>query len=199
MSSRAWFSNYEPMLGIRANMVLNLTGDSIAKQGANSDSLTSSTDRELLRHLRDVSDLIITSGATYRSENLRPSKLAPMLVLSRDRTLGFAGEQSRGLNQVFVAQGEDVVDLAINFMAQNGYGSAVLECGKTLTSQFASRGAISEFCLTVNHSGFVSPNSAKIVDLLAQLNFESSELIKAHSDDTHCFWVARKKLISAAS
>ena len=121
MTNLAWFDAYLPLIGLRANLVIDTDGNTSANPSQNSDSLTSELDRQLLKHLRSISDLIVTTGATFRAENLRPSKFAPMLVLSRQRN-----EVDKPTNEqakpIFFRSGIDVIDLLKNFMFENWDG-----------------------------------------------------------------------------
>jgi len=191
LTNPAWFQAYLPLIGLRANLVIDADGNVSANPSQNSDSLTSELDRQLLKHLRSISDLIVTTGATFRAENLRPSKFAPMLVLSRQRN-----EVDKPTNEqakpIFFRSGIDVIDLFKNFMFENGMKSAVLECGPTVTKEFASRGKIDEFCLTINHNGQKQISAAEVQQLLAKFGFDSKLPELRHANETHSYWAASK-------
>jgi riboflavin biosynthesis pyrimidine reductase len=201
LTNPPWFEAYRPLIGLRANLVIDSdgntsansseAGDSNASESNTSDSLTSDLDRQLLKHLRSISELIVTTGATFRAENLRPSKFATMLVLSRQRN-----EVDKPTNEqsqpIHFRSGIDATDLVANFMLENGMNSAVLECGPTVTKEFASRGKIDEFCVTIKHHGKEQASATEVQRLLAKFGFDSKSPELRHSDETHSYWAASK-------
>ena len=50
--------------------MIDADGNVSANPSQNSDSLTSELDRQLLKHLRSISDLIVTTGATISMSSM---------------------------------------------------------------------------------------------------------------------------------
>jgi riboflavin biosynthesis pyrimidine reductase len=170
-------------------MVIDLAGNT----SLNSDSITSDLDRALLRHIRFVSDLIVTTGATFRAEKLKPSRLAPMLVLSRESSPNLDNPLADGVLPVFVRSGVNPVQVTKNFMSEHGFTSAVIECGPAVTETFAFQGAIDQFCLTVIHGAAAVASKEHVIRLLENLGFVTGEPVMHFQDSTHSYWTAFKK------
>lgn len=189
MINPAWFDAYAPLVGLRANLVIDLAGNT----SLNSDSITSDIDRALLKHIRSKSDLIVTTGATFRAEKLKPSRLAPMLVISRNGVPNLDKPLADDVLPIFVRSGVSALQITQKFMAEHGFTSAVIECGPSVTGTFASLGAIDEFCLTVNHGAAGAASKEHVIRLLENLGFVPSEPVMHFQDSTHSYWTALKK------
>ena len=72
---------YQPLIGVRLNLAVDSEGLVAGVTGSSND-VSNQLDRTLLAALRKQSDVIVTSGATARAENLKASKFAPIVVLS---------------------------------------------------------------------------------------------------------------------
>lgn len=74
-------SRYQPLAGVRLNLAVGAQGTVAGVTGTSKD-VSNELDRALLVELRKHADVILTSGATARAENLRASKHAPIFVLT---------------------------------------------------------------------------------------------------------------------
>ena len=176
-------------------VVKDLTGkESLSNDSITSDKITSDLDRALLKHIRSVSDLIVTTGATFRAEKLKPSRFAPMLVLTSTALPDVDDSQAEDHFAVFARFGTDPVQVTREFMAEQGFSAAVIECGPRVTKLFAAQNALDQFCLTIRHGHQSLPTNDKVKSLLADLNFDSGETTLRHEDSTHSYWTALKKL-----
>ena len=80
------FALYKPFEGVRVNLAVDFMG-AVSGHSGSSDDVSNATDRALLAHIRSISDVIVTTAATARAEHLRPSKFAPMVVLTQSGEL----------------------------------------------------------------------------------------------------------------
>ena len=167
----ALLASYQALLGVRLNIAVDAEG-SVAKESGSSDDVSNSLDRKLLAHLRSMSDVIVTSGATVRAENLRSSQYAPMAVLSPsgstdglqnllagnwpltivlqpaayDRTQEWLSLVGAVANVVSLA--ELTPEAVLRYLKAQGYERILLEFGPKLASLWSSSGAIDEVCLS---------------------------------------------------
>lgn len=153
---------YPEVLGFRFNHVVSPNIES-----SNSNLSSNQVDRIILKFLRSISDLIITTGATARAEALRSSAYAPMLILTlSEDELDFPAVQAKSSKVIYLTQKlgtqysnknalaigivkEPLPEFCVKFCSLNGFGSAVLESGITVAKQFAKAGLIKEVDLTV--------------------------------------------------
>ena len=175
-------SRYTAYDGVRLNLALSQTG-SVSGDTGTSDDVSNKLDRALLAHLRSQADVIVTSGATARAENLRPSKLAPIFVLSKSGNIDALARllsTPTGLPVTLVVPMAVVETLTetlqnhgwaapaiglpnlepaavIGLLRQLGYKRILLEVGPTLASIWTSVDAVGELCLTTTE---LQPNEA---------------------------------------
>jgi riboflavin biosynthesis pyrimidine reductase len=164
-------ARYQPVQGVRLNLAVNAKG-SVAGESGSSDDVSNSLDRALLVHLRKQSDVIVTSGATARAENLRPSQYAPMVVLTPSGRLDglqdllkakwpltiIVSPDAYKKTQVALATDGVVANLVqltefspesvLKHLAAQGYSRILLEFGPTLSNLWTLSGCIDEICLT---------------------------------------------------
>jgi riboflavin biosynthesis pyrimidine reductase len=154
-------ANFYPKIqGLRFNYVIR-----VGNTEANSDLNTSEADRFFLKVIRSQSDLIVTTGATARSEALKASKFAPLLLLTKQDQLHCLATQLQSEKKVFVTVSEQsfenenaeaigsttepLVFWLENFMRQEGFKTAVIEAGRTVTKELLEMDLAEEFCLSV--------------------------------------------------
>jgi riboflavin biosynthesis pyrimidine reductase len=193
---------YPKIEGLRLNYVVS---PKVTSQESNLAS--NELDRTLLRHIRSQSDLIVTSGETARRENLRSSKYAPMLILTKSEdkyeipAVQFESAQSVYLTQKLGTSYRNSKALAIGisnapvseflpaFCKANAFKSPLLETGITLASEFVKSGALAEVALTVTMADkqsdaeqaatkFLSTIGAGEFTLLQLLNNEETWLFR---------------------
>lgn len=128
--------------GVRANFVANVHGSFIGSTNSSRD-LSNSNDLALLKHLRSLSDVIVTDAATARRERYRPSRYAPIQVWSRsgDFTELTAAERF-SMHKI----GDPVSELS---ELRNGHQSVLLETGPTLTSILGAAKAVDELKISI--------------------------------------------------
>jgi len=163
---------YEPFIGVRLNLAV--FGEAVSGTTGTSNDVSNSVDRSLLRHLRSQADVIVTSGETARAEGLKPSKFAPLVVLTNaedltglDALLHTAGASSVTLltqqsnaqtlllcaneanSSVKVSAAETLEPQAVLAWLQfQGYRRILVEFGPTLISLWSEANLIDEVCLT---------------------------------------------------
>lgn len=193
---------YPKVEGLRFNFVLS----SSASQSSNSDEASNKIDRELLKFIRSQSDLIITTGKTARSENLRASKYAPMLILTRSSDeLNIPAVQPNEAKPVYVTQRlgtiypndkaiaiggiqDSLTDFVESFCRANNFRHTVLESGTETAKLFATSRTIKEVDLTVTNAAEEVAAKNLAQDFLKDIQFEGSVLIQIlRSDDTWFF------------
>jgi hypothetical protein len=154
----AW---YPRIKGIRWNFVLGANSST----SENSNALSNSLDRSILKLIRQQSDLIITTGKTARAEALKASKFAPMLIVTRDESLDIPATATNSAQRIY-ALGVDSLRNAKNEnlhvlgrfsgsvadeveKLSTRYESIVLEAGRTVTSELMDRNLVTEIDITV--------------------------------------------------
>lgn len=202
LDSESLDTYYPKVDGIRFNFVLSngITLDTT------SDNSTNKLDRELLKFIRSQSDLIITTGKTARSENLKASKYAPMLILTRSAgELNIKAVESNEAKPVYVTQRlgtiypsdkaiaiggiqDSLTDFVESFCRANNINHPVLESGVETAKLFASSRAIKEVDLTVTNAADKDEAETSGADFLKNIQFEGSVLIQIlRSEDTWFF------------
>ena len=193
---------YPRVEGIRFNFVLS----SSASQSSNSDEASNKIDRELLKYIRSQSDLIITTGKTARSENLRASNYAPMLILTRSSDeLNIPALQPNDAKPVYVTQRlgtiypndkaiaiggiqDSPTDFVESFCRANSLRHAVLESGIETAKLFAAARTIKEVNLTVTNAADEVAAKNLAEDFLKNIQFKGSVLIQIlRSEETWFF------------
>jgi hypothetical protein len=171
LTADALLAKYQPLVGVRLNIAVDADG-SVAKESGSSDDVSNSLDRRLLAHLRSMSDVIVTSGATARAENLKSSQHAPIVVLSPsgstdglqnllegkwpltivlqpaayDRTQEWLSHVGAVANVMSLA--ELSPEAVLRHLRARGYERILLEFGPKLSSLWSSSGVIDEVCLS---------------------------------------------------
>lgn len=166
--------SYQPLVGLRANFVVNLAGDFQDASGS-SRGISSHEDRALLIHLRRLSDLVLVSAATAETEQLSSTKAATLAIVAGARAMANFPALSQGSNAVVVlaavnASREMVLDQSATAqltLVQNettdkisptellqaceslGFDSLLSEFGPNWLRQLDAVQLVDELCLTI--------------------------------------------------
>jgi len=158
-------SFYPKNHGTRFNFVLNPN----QSKTISSDTVSNELDRFFLKLIRSQSDLIITTGETARSENLRASRLAPLAIITRHpNSLDIPATNTTSQMPVIICSTSELetkylnrslsyfhlkdsdFTAAVSAVIENlGATSVVLETGLSAAANLFESGAIDELCLTV--------------------------------------------------
>ena len=170
---------YPRILGTRFNFVLKTNHSTTV----NSDAVSNEIDRFFLKLIRFQSDLIITTGETARSENLRASRHAPLAIITRNpNSLSIPATNTTSELPVIICSTEHLqthylnrslshlhlhaldFSAAVSEVIDNLEAeSVVVETGLSAAAMLFDTDMIDEICLTVveaeNHQS--ASNSAK--------------------------------------
>jgi riboflavin biosynthesis pyrimidine reductase len=138
----SWLDTYREIAGVRLNMVANGDRKFVGPDGS-SRSISNPTDRELIVHLRSISDVYVTGGNTARNEHYTTPTKGKLAIISQT-SLGDS-------NQIWLnpPEGESLPNWVIEELWNHGYQSVLLEVGPTLAKQFLESDSVDEFCLTI--------------------------------------------------
>jgi riboflavin biosynthesis pyrimidine reductase len=138
----SWLDTYRDIAGVRLNMVANGAGKFVGSDGS-SRSISNSNDRELIVHLRSMSDVYVTGGNTARNERYKTPTKGKLAIISR-KSLGDA-------NQIWLnpPESENLANWVIAKLQSLGYTRVLLEVGPSLARQFLEADYVDEFCLTI--------------------------------------------------
>ena len=159
---------YPSIPGIRFNYVINAAGTS----SENSDADSNELDRYFLKVIRSSSDLIITTGKTARSEELRASKLAPKAIITtQPNSLQIPATEQNSDQPVYVCSkvipehpftnseanwletaSDDIANIVREVIARTGSSNTVIETGLLTFAALASEDLVYEVCLTVSNA-----------------------------------------------
>lgn len=139
-----WLETYTALEGIRLNMVATGKGNFVDQKGS-SRGISNNLDRQLIGHLRKLADVIVTGGATARSEGYRVPSNAALAVISTS----------------FVLEDANFLSLpdpngALDVLRDLGFKNILLETGPTLSKHFLQADQVDEFCLTVTEGNLES-------------------------------------------
>ncbi len=199
-----WYPRRE---GIRFNYVIS----DLESKDQHSDLASNDIDRQILKHIRSVSDLVVTTGATARAEKLKGSKVAPLLIVtSSNEPLGIPAVNTDSEKSVYITQkldtdylnpkamavgtlGTSITDFVVSFNKSNNFRSVVLESGLTVASEFVKANLISEICLTVTGSPDQESATSKAAAFIENLEVSPADTIQIlRSGST---WFFRFRLI----
>ncbi|MFI8594335.1 dihydrofolate reductase family protein [Microbacterium sp. NPDC078428] len=181
---------YRPAAGVRVrmNMVTGLTGSAVGEDGT-SDTLTSPTDRAILKTIRSAADAVVVGAQTVRAEGYVLPRSATLAIVTASGDLSGhrlgpdasrralivcpRGRESEVARRT-AALGAPVVgvdsagahltpDEILGALAERGLRSVVCEGGTSLASAFLGAGAIDEACVSVAPA--LTPSSGPFVDL----------------------------------
>lgn len=192
LDSESLDTYYPKVDGIRFNYVLSAN----TSTSSSSDDVTNQIDRELLKFIRSQSDLIITTGKTARSESLKASKYAPMLILtSSTDELNIPAVEPNEAKPVYVTQRlgtiypsdkavaiggiqDSVTDFVASFCRANNLIHPVLESGIETAKLFAAARKLNEVNLTITNAADKAEAHKLAEDFLKNIQFEGSVLIQ---------------------
>ena len=156
--------------GWRASLVIDakLSSREDFYQPRNSKEISNPADLQLLKRLRSLADVIVTTGKTARIENYIASKFAPIAVLTEDeskvRKLPLFESQQNFTLSLQKPLSLDDLEAALR---QQGYGSFLFEGGLQVLDQLLEQAENFELVLSVTG---VEPNqtvaSAKYLEYL---------------------------------
>ena len=167
---------YEPLPGtaVRINLIASVDGSAAGSDGT-SDSLSSRTDRTLLRVIRSFADVVVVGAATVRREGYRMPRSARLAVVTASGSLeGHRVEPREGMPPLLVicprsavpvvqrSVGETAVEVivladergrvsmtdVIAALAERSLHRVVCEGGPALAAQFLEADLVDEICLT---------------------------------------------------
>lgn len=184
------FALYPEFDGMRVNIVLSLQGSLTGPDGK-SASLSNPLDRELLKRLRALSDVIVMGSKTFVAEQIRASRLAPIAVLTKTPSSDLA----EAVNE---AQRPDAKSLSLlpcgSALAATtqlhalGFRKILLEGGGETIRGFAAASLIDEFCIT-------APTASTAWDYLGSL-YPAERIALIHEAQIDGVWYLRFKILA---
>lgn len=148
MTTAQLLSFYKPLVGTRLNFVTN---PSLSFRGSDNTSaaLSNDVDRALLKHLRSISNLVITDSATAQIEHYKPSKLAEIEIWSRSGDFGTLA--TTAANPPFFKMSLKLVTNIAQRIGElrESHPSILFESGPTFSRVLGKSQLVDELCLTV--------------------------------------------------
>jgi len=198
--SDANFANwYPPIKGMRWNYVIH----KYHEPGTNSDLSSNPIDRAILQAIRKSSDLIITSGRTAKAEQLRASKFAPMLIITRDSTLEIPATSQESENDVFIAGPQssqafpnskaNTVALEISDLPNwlstfiDDFDSVVLESGVSLAKEILAADLVKELDITVSSANTFAEAFTHLETFMTLVNVSQRVIQVLKADESWFF------------
>lgn len=157
----SWLGTYREIAGVRLNMVAN--GDrAFVGPGGSSRSISNATDRELIVHLRSISDVYVTGGNTARNEHYKTPSAGKLAIISHSKL--------NDENQIWLNPpvDENLAPWSIKELQKLGLHRILLEVGPSLAREFLSTDCVDEFCLTIT-DGYLETAEAVVADLGGRL------------------------------
>ncbi len=188
---------YPKLRGIRYNHVVSAINSS-----QHSDLLTSPLDRLALKAIRSQSELIVTTGLTARTEELKASAFADLLVLTDQPKLELPALDETSSRKVLVTTEKlSVSNLNAHAVGtiqgsptswftgwvKGKYDSIALESGIRTAMLFAAEGLIAEACLTVTSASTQHQAEAIAKDFLIQLGLVAKQIQSINDASTWLF------------
>lgn len=170
----SWLETYQPLNGVRLNMVVDTNGLFTDKFGS-SRGISNELDRQLLTRLRSQTDVIVTGGNTARVEKYGVNKHAKVAVISHN---SYPNPEILTLTP---PEGIDVATWCLPELAGKGFSSVLLEVGPSLAKAFLSADLVDEFLLTVS-DGPVAVAEEVVRSLESKLN-----LVESHQQGATLF------------
>ena len=138
----SWLDEYQPLTGVRLNMVANREGQFVGPNGS-SREISNLLDRELILRLRALSDVYVTGGNTFRNERYRVPQNGVLAVISNKTSALPGGVIALGPYSL------EPAEQAITDLKNQDFQRILLEVGPELAKQFLRADLVDEFCLTV--------------------------------------------------
>jgi riboflavin biosynthesis pyrimidine reductase len=123
-------------------MVAGSDGSFVDTKGS-SRGISNNLDRDLLIHLRTLSDIVVTGGATARLEQYRKPKTASLAIISRRHV-----EISDAI-ALTPPESSQVAVWSLQELRRLGFNRVLLEVGPSLAREFLENDLVDEFCLTL--------------------------------------------------
>ena len=194
---------YPKILGTRFNFVVSATGD----LSSISSKATNLMDRYFLRAIRSVSDLIITTGKTARSENLNSSNFAPLAILTKHpNELEIAATSIESLNPVIICssiaytrayknknveflsvESGDISQTITNIVSVLKKTSPLLEVGISTASGLGAGNVFDEVCLSVTAANSREDATDIAQEFLIAINVRAEIVQLLESEDLFLF------------
>jgi riboflavin biosynthesis pyrimidine reductase len=160
----------------RLNLVGTLSGSAVGPDGT-SESITTPTDRAILRAIRGLADVVLVGASSVRAEPYfapkhaafaivtrsgdfsaraitQPGEHGPVLVLCPESAVALAREtiSDPDAQIIPVADVDGTLSAAaiIDALREAGYASVVAEGGPALAAHLVTGGVVDELCLTTS-------------------------------------------------
>jgi riboflavin biosynthesis pyrimidine reductase len=159
-----WLNEYQQLDGVRLNMIATPDGKFVGSNGSSRD-ISNSLDRALILRLRELSDVYVTGGKTYRTEGYRTPKQGKLAVITT---------QPSSLPNGVLALGAET---AIESLQSLGFRRILLEVGPSLAAKYLNSDLIDEFCLTIPN-GLAADAYKTAASLGSNLNLVSETTIE---------------------
>ncbi len=179
--------------GITWLQVVNRSGESVGSDGT-SHTVTNALDREFLLSARRQADWIVVSADTFVAERYRPSKFAPIAVISstpskRDKVEAMIAEVESDTTRHPI----EIYESFSGFMAEKALprnSKILLESGRVMFTALNAAGLVADAYVTVTDPGN-NKGEAALKALLKEckLSFEAFINIDCSSDLS--FWHAQ--------
>ena len=194
---------YPRILGSRFNFVIS----SKASGNQNSNEISNPVDRYILKTIRSQSDLIITTGKTARAEGLNASRLATLVIITKDpNILDIPATRAPSENPVVIASPEKFVrefgnsnlkfikldggsfaDSAVAVLSELESHSPVFETGLNSFGDLIAAGLIDELCLSVTSAVSIDDAESQANVFLFSNNVQAKKILHLAAGDTHSF------------
>jgi riboflavin biosynthesis pyrimidine reductase len=147
----SWLENYQPLTGVRLNMVAGPGGELVDELGS-SRGISNDLDRQLIGKLRSLADVFVTGGNTARRENYQNSHKLQLAVISHNV------ENSDGRITLNAPKDETLPAWVLSELRNQGFERILLEVGPSLAKKFLAADLVDEFCLTIPVGGLEVAN-----------------------------------------
>ena len=145
-------------------------GGVLVDDSGSSRGISNQDDRELLIHLRSLSDVVVTGGETARRERYRKPKSASLAIITR---------RPIDITEALVLsppEAEGVATWSIAELERRGFRKILLEVGPSLANEFLQNDLVDEFCLSLV-DGELETGRLVLDRLGSKLSLSSSETI----------------------
>ena len=132
---------------IRLNMAVTVSGDYVDEAGQ-SNGLSSTDDRRLLKIIRSGAQAILVGARTIRAEGWNLPATGVLVVLTESGNLPW--ETCPEPDRVRVISGIKSPQEIVQILHESGERNILVEGGRSVARQFAAAGLFDDVCLTVN-------------------------------------------------
>lgn len=165
-----WLDRYQPLVGVRLNMVVSASGAFVDSSGS-SRGLSNELDRALIVHLRTLSDVYVTGGNTARNEGYRAKEKPSLAVITS------GGYELAGAIMLTPPKETSAPLWVIEQLTNQGFEHILLEVGPSLAKEFLANDLVDEFCLTLP-SGSIELAEQVLAEFRSNLELFSAEEIE---------------------